>query len=91
VSVLAIYLYKEGARTLRITSEKDEIWLGTRADVDIQLEGREVAARHCKLVVRPAGLFLVREAGELKVNGKPLDSRHRSTRPTRSSSATTRS
>ena len=71
--MLAIYLYKEGARTLRITSEKDEIWLGTRADVDIQLEGRDVAARHCKLVVRPAGLFLVREAGELKVNGKPLD------------------
>jgi uncharacterized protein (TIGR02996 family) len=71
--VLAIYLYKEGARTQRITSEKDEIWLGTRADADIKLEGSDVAARHCKLVVRPAGIFLVREAGELKVNGKPLD------------------
>ena len=72
-SVLAIYLYREGARTLRITSEKDEIWLGTRPDVDVQLEGSDVAARHCKLVVRPAGLFLVREAGEVKVNGKSLD------------------
>jgi uncharacterized protein (TIGR02996 family) len=71
--VLAIYLYREGARTLRITSEKDEIWMGTRPDVDIQLEGDSIAARHCKLVVRPAGCFLVNEAGRVHVNGKPLE------------------
>lgn len=71
--VLAIYLYREGARTVRITSEKDEIWLGTRADADVRLEGADVAARHCKLLVRPAGCFLVHEAGPLRVNGKPLE------------------
>jgi uncharacterized protein (TIGR02996 family) len=71
--VLAIYLYREGARTLRITSDKDEIRMGSRADADIQLEGRAIAARHCKLLVRPAGCFLVNEAGQVHVNGKPIE------------------
>ena len=71
--MLAIYLYREGARTLRITSDKDEIWLGTRPDADIKLEGTGVTARHCKLDVRPAGCFLVTETGAVHVNGKPLE------------------
>ena len=69
--MLAIYLYREGARTLRITSDKDEIWMGSHADADIKLDG--VLARHCKLVVRAAGCLLVNEAGTVHVNGKPLD------------------
>ncbi|HLL20863.1 MAG TPA: TIGR02996 domain-containing protein [Kofleriaceae bacterium] len=71
--MLAIYLYDGEGRTQRILSEKDEIWLGTRADVDIPLAGRHIAGRHCRLLVRPAGCFLVREGGEVKVNGKTIE------------------
>jgi uncharacterized protein (TIGR02996 family) len=71
--VLAIYLYREGSRTVRIMSQKHEIWMGNRGDADIKLEGGDVAARHCRLVVQAAGILLVRETGDVKVNGRPLE------------------
>lgn len=71
--MLAIYLYREGTRTQRITSDKDEISLGTCPDADVRLEGADIAARHCKLVIQPAGCLLVCEAGTTRVNGKLLE------------------
>jgi uncharacterized protein (TIGR02996 family) len=71
--VLAVYLYREGARTVRIVSEREEIWMGSHGDADIKLEGRDVTARHCRLVVQAAGILLVREAGTVNVNGKQLE------------------
>lgn len=70
--MLAIYLYREGERTQRITSTKDEIWLGTHAEADVPVHGKGVVDRHCKLVVRPAGCFLVEEAGQVRINGKAI-------------------
>jgi uncharacterized protein (TIGR02996 family) len=69
--VLAIYLYREGERIRQITSEKREIWMGTDPRGDIVLTSGK--PRHCKLVVRAAGCFLVREEGPVLVNGKPID------------------
>ena len=69
--MLAIYLYREGERTQRITSDADEVVLGSSGD--IALAGPKVSGRHCKLVLRPAGCFLVQEDGKVLVNGKPLE------------------
>ena len=69
--VLLIYLYREGKRTQRIDSPKDEVVFGTTGDVVLQ--GPKIAARHCRLDVRPAGCFLVKEQGAVHVNGKPLE------------------
>ena len=71
--MLAIYLYREGERTERITSTKDEIWFGARPDSDVKIFGKGVAERHCKLLVRPAGCFLVQERGQVHVNGKQIE------------------
>lgn len=70
--MLTIYLYREGDRTVRILTEREEVWMGTDADADIPLEGKDITARHCRLVVQAAGILLVREAGTVKVNGKEL-------------------
>lgn len=71
--MLAIYLYREGARTLRIMSDRSEVRLGSARDADVKLEGPAIEALHCRLVVQAAGTLLVRERGEVKVNGKSVE------------------
>ena len=67
--MLAIYLYREGERTQRIVSAKPEISLGSAGDMTLA----DCEPRHCKLVMRPAGVFLVQEDGLVSVNGKAID------------------
>lgn len=71
--MLAIYLCEGGGHTQRILSEKGEIWLGNDPADDIKLTGDRAKPHHCRILVRPAGCFLVGEKGPVHVNGKPLE------------------